>query len=431
MSRPLGSKDKKKRAQKDAYSRKDMNHVNELFASGMTFDEIQKATGWSQDQLKRMKHKPDLTSVQMKCKLETLTGKVCGIYALGFFGPNTRAKWYIGSSVDIHRRVRQHINDASNGKHYNKQLQKLFNNNIPMTAFLFKECEESDLLHIENQLINTYCSGCILNQWSLPEDILPFYVKASERFSEDKYAVVDECWMWNVVSKGYGKGISVTIEGESKEILPHRLSYFIKTGKIPTLVRHTCNNKQCVNPEHLLEGSYAENSKDFYESNTYRDMQKKVQEDFERLWLQFDGDIETVASKTSYGKNRCYYYQKILRLKDKYPEIAEKKYQTTKERRINATQSRGPKKAIMKDKIINGWKCTEEWVSSSTHKWECIACQHIRYTSKGGISKYPNCKRCKAKLLAKDILQYIDDIDRIKTQGLIVGVYHFDYEELV
>jgi len=42
-------------------------------------------------------------------------------------------------------------------------------------------------------------------------------------------------------------------EGESKPYPAHRLSYIIYKGDIPEglQVLHKCNNKKCVNPDHL------------------------------------------------------------------------------------------------------------------------------------------------------------------------------------
>ena len=432
MSRPKGSKDKTKRATRDAYSRKDVIYVNNLFASGMTTKEIHEETKWSYNQLKKMRIKPDLNAKEMARRLdETSSDKICGVYAIAFFNPARRTMWYIGSSVDVYARIKSHKSALSSQRHYNKKMQELFNKSIPMVAFLFKECEESDLIALENSLINQYCKGCMINAWSLPENMKEFYVKAAKSFSADKYTVEGDCWIYNRNHRGYGGSIQISIDRVKKYLQPHRVSFFIKTGKIPTLVRHKCNNGLCVNPDHLDEGSYADNSKDFIDSKTHKEKKKKQEKEFETLWIQHNGDIGAIASKTSYGKNRCYYYQKILKLKDKYPNITEEKYRVIKERNKKSSRGRGPQKASLKDKVINDWKCIDEWVSKHSHKWECVKCGNIRYTSKAAIKKFQTCKRCKNKGLAIDILSYIPDISRIQASGITIGVYHFNYEELI
>lgn len=43
-----------------------------------------------------------------------------------------------------------------------------------------------------------------------------------------------------------------------------RLVYQIKKGPIPDyrIIRHTCDNMKCINPDHLIIGTYADNTED-------------------------------------------------------------------------------------------------------------------------------------------------------------------------
>lgn len=70
------------------------------------------------------------------------------------------------------------------------------------------------------------------------------------------------CWTWlkGKTSEGYGV---VTINQVSW--LAHRLSYTLFKTPLDsgaTVVRHRCDNPSCVNPDHLEEGSVADNSRD-------------------------------------------------------------------------------------------------------------------------------------------------------------------------
>ena len=73
--------------------------------------------------------------------------------------------------------------------------------------------------------------------------------------------LVNTCWVWQkqLDYQGYGR-----IKGNPYGIRAHRVSYQLFVGAIPEglVLRHTCNNKSCVNPEHLILGTHKENAQD-------------------------------------------------------------------------------------------------------------------------------------------------------------------------
>jgi hypothetical protein len=74
---------------------------------------------------------------------------------------------------------------------------------------------------------------------------------------------VNGCWIWQggIQSSGYP---SCGIPGNGKRSQSvHRLALSIKLGRVPSgLALHSCDVKRCCNPDHLRDGSAADNSRD-------------------------------------------------------------------------------------------------------------------------------------------------------------------------
>lgn len=71
---------------------------------------------------------------------------------------------------------------------------------------------------------------------------------------------IDDCWEWQKSGvRGYG-----TFRWMGQTYLAHRAAYELYKGAIPEglLVRHSCHNPACCNPQHLSLGTNADNSRD-------------------------------------------------------------------------------------------------------------------------------------------------------------------------
>lgn len=76
----------------------------------------------------------------------------------------------------------------------------------------------------------------------------------------DRSGGPDACWPWmGSCSGGYGK-----TSYKGKKIKAHRLAYLLTHGELDpeVTVRHTCDNKPCCNPKHLVPGTQLQNIQD-------------------------------------------------------------------------------------------------------------------------------------------------------------------------
>lgn len=94
-------------------------------------------------------------------------------------------------------------------------------------------------------------------------------VSLADRFWAKVALTADDtrCWEWQAgrrkSKRPYGR---FGFYGRNENA--HRVAWFLTHNRMPNgLVRHTCDNPPCVNPNHLLEGTHADNAHDMVERN--------------------------------------------------------------------------------------------------------------------------------------------------------------------
>lgn len=132
-------------------------------------------------------------------------------------------------------------------------------------------------------------------------DLDRFWIKVDKSGSEE----FPDCWLWtSQLRTGYG-----IFRLQGKIISAHRFSYFLATGENPgnERVRHSCDNGQCVNPDHLLLGTHADNMRDMYERERSQKTKLKNSEVAKMRVLAKEGyTLSEIAQKYKVANHLAY-----------------------------------------------------------------------------------------------------------------------------
>lgn len=77
----------------------------------------------------------------------------------------------------------------------------------------------------------------------------------------NKVIINDGCWLWK--DRPFKNGYPyIQVGRKGKKEKASRVSFFIKNKYLPPVVRHTCDNPICTNPDHLIAGTQLDNMND-------------------------------------------------------------------------------------------------------------------------------------------------------------------------
>lgn len=93
----------------------------------------------------------------------------------------------------------------------------------------------------------------------------------------NKVQITESCWNWTGAITTTGYGVFQKGRRGCNLYKSHRFSYELHHGEIPDgmLILHSCDNKKCVNPNHLSIGDYKRNLKEAWDRGVRKYSEKQ------------------------------------------------------------------------------------------------------------------------------------------------------------
>jgi hypothetical protein len=108
----------------------------------------------------------------------------------------------------------------------------------------------------------------------------------------------NECWPWTAATTFGGYGVIGEFGKHGRLIRANRLAYILSNGDIGPreVVRHTCDNPNCVNPRHLVAGTKKDNTADMI-SRGRTNPKRKMTDDQVRTIKSASGTTRAIAAQ--------------------------------------------------------------------------------------------------------------------------------------
>ena len=162
-----------------------------------------------------------------------------------------------------------------------------------------------------------------------------FLGKVNKQSGVRRNNLTTECWEWTGAT--YGNGYGEIKEDRYGDGYAHRWSYSHFKGEIPDgkLIRHQCDHRLCVNPDHLEIGEKKENNQECRERNSRAcgrklqpseypkivermnqgELLKDIALDYQMNWKSISRALKKAEIRPAYNHNQTITPEQIAQMK--------------------------------------------------------------------------------------------------------------------
>lgn len=227
---------------------------------------------------------------------------------------------YIGSSNNIAVRLQAHIGQLDHNKHVNSELQQDWNlDSLVFQINVYTLCDSvNEAVILEAKLIretnNKYNKSQNTDYLSIVK------TRTIEEMNKKIYPNIDikstGCWEWKGrIKDGYGI-MRFSVNGKRKEVSAHKLMWVFKNNQNMEdgfRLCHTCDNRKCINPDHLVIGTDKSNAEEREQRN--RGRKSKYKEEILKLKKEGFRDCE-IAKQLDISPSTVFHITKRNRLEN-------------------------------------------------------------------------------------------------------------------